>query len=77
MTCRICHDTGVVTDWVDYGSTRIPMDSSCDCEAGIQNATLTLPDDLLEMRATLDAGENLTRSDCYALLNYIERRGAA
>ena len=29
--CRFCHGTGTVTDWVDYGSTVIPMPSLCDC----------------------------------------------
>jgi hypothetical protein len=30
-TCPYCHGTGLITDWVDYGSTRVPMDSDCDC----------------------------------------------
>jgi RecJ-like exonuclease len=29
--CRYCHGTGIVTDWVPYGSTNVPMDSDCDC----------------------------------------------
>ena len=29
--CPYCRGTGIVTDWVDYGSTRVPMDSECDC----------------------------------------------
>jgi DnaJ-class molecular chaperone len=29
--CKHCHGTGIVTDWVPYGSTNVPMDSDCDC----------------------------------------------
>jgi hypothetical protein len=29
--CKICLGTGTVTDWVDYGSTIVPMYSDCDC----------------------------------------------
>ena len=29
--CRYCLGTGIVRDWVDYGSTVVSMDSTCDC----------------------------------------------
>lgn len=29
--CRSCRGTGTVYDWVDYGSTRVQMPSTCDC----------------------------------------------
>jgi hypothetical protein len=29
--CRYCHGKGEINDWVDYGSTRVPMPSLCDC----------------------------------------------
>jgi hypothetical protein len=29
--CPICHGTGTVTDWVDYGSTRVPIETPCEC----------------------------------------------
>lgn len=29
--CPYCHGSGTVTDWVDYGSTTVPMESPCDC----------------------------------------------
>jgi hypothetical protein len=29
--CTICHGSGVVVDYVDYGSTIVPMDSYCEC----------------------------------------------
>jgi len=37
--CKYCHGTGFVSDWVDYGSTSVPLDSTCDC------VTEQLPDD--------------------------------
>lgn len=33
-SCKYCHGNGVVTDWVDYGSTRVPMETGCDCTSG-------------------------------------------
>lgn len=30
-SCDICRGTGVVTDWVDYGDARVPMESICVC----------------------------------------------
>lgn len=32
--CKFCRGTGTVTDWVDYGSTRVPMETPCDCATG-------------------------------------------
>jgi hypothetical protein len=29
--CEFCHGTGVVYDWVPYGSTNVPMPSACEC----------------------------------------------
>lgn len=29
--CRECHGSGTVTDWVDYGSAKIAMNSDCEC----------------------------------------------
>jgi len=29
--CPFCHGTGEVNDWVDYGSTKVPMPSLCGC----------------------------------------------
>jgi hypothetical protein len=29
--CGYCLGTGIVRDWVDYGSTVVSMDSTCDC----------------------------------------------
>lgn len=29
--CKYCFGTGYVSDWVDYGSTRMSMQSICDC----------------------------------------------
>ncbi len=29
--CGYCSGTGVVIDWVDYGSTTVPMESVCEC----------------------------------------------
>lgn len=29
--CKDCHGTGEVADWVDYGSTTVPMYSTCWC----------------------------------------------
>lgn len=29
--CKYCYGLGRITDWVDYGSTRVPMYSDCDC----------------------------------------------
>jgi hypothetical protein len=31
LTCKACLGTGEVNDWVDYGSTTVPMPSVCDC----------------------------------------------
>lgn len=29
--CKFCHGEGFVTDWVDYGSTTVPMQTACEC----------------------------------------------
>ena len=29
--CPFCDGTGVVTDWVPYGDTSVPMVSECEC----------------------------------------------
>ena len=29
--CSYCHGTGIVTDYVPYGSTNVPMDTECEC----------------------------------------------
>lgn len=29
--CEFCHGTGTVSDWVDYGMTSVPIESTCDC----------------------------------------------
>lgn len=29
--CPSCHGQGYVTDWVDYGSTTVPMNTTCEC----------------------------------------------
>lgn len=29
--CPECHGTGIVFDWVPYGSTNVRMESGCDC----------------------------------------------
>ena len=44
--CQCCHGRGVVTDWVDYGSTVVPLDSTCDC------VLEQLPDDETEFNIT-------------------------
>jgi hypothetical protein len=31
--CIYCHGQGYVTDWVDYGSTTVPMNTGCECIA--------------------------------------------
>jgi hypothetical protein len=31
LTCKACLGTGEVNDFVDYGSTTVPMPSLCDC----------------------------------------------
>jgi hypothetical protein len=36
--CKSCQDTGIVIDWVDYGSTSVPMESYCECEYGDKRA---------------------------------------
>jgi len=29
--CSMCRGTGEVCDWVDYGSTVVPLRSACEC----------------------------------------------
>lgn len=29
--CPHCHGRGVIVDWVDWGSTRVPLKSLCSC----------------------------------------------
>ena len=29
--CRYCLGSGIVRDWVSYGSDEVPMGSTCDC----------------------------------------------
>jgi len=29
--CKECRGTGLITDWVPYGSTSVPMRSLCNC----------------------------------------------
>ena len=29
--CKYCHGTGIVYDWVPYGSTNVRMETECDC----------------------------------------------
>lgn len=29
--CPYCHGRGIVTDWVDYGSTRAALETECEC----------------------------------------------
>ena len=36
--CPMCHGTGVVKDWVDYGSTVVSMDSVCECVEDVEDA---------------------------------------
>jgi hypothetical protein len=31
VNCKYCRGTGLVTDWVDYGSIQVPMATICDC----------------------------------------------
>lgn len=36
--CKFCHGTGIVKDWVDYGSTVVSMDSVCECVEDVDDA---------------------------------------
>lgn len=29
--CELCHGSGIVEDWVDYGSSRVRMENLCSC----------------------------------------------
>jgi hypothetical protein len=29
--CKYCNGSGEVVDWVDYGSTQVPLTSLCSC----------------------------------------------
>ena len=29
--CKACRGTGLIMDWVDYGSTQVSMPAICDC----------------------------------------------
>jgi hypothetical protein len=43
--CRCCGGAGYVTDWVDYGSARVPMRTGCEC---VQEEDDGQPSDLQE-----------------------------
>ena len=34
-TCRYCQGTGIVTDWVDCGNMRVPLETTCSCAVTI------------------------------------------
>ena len=46
--CPMCHGAGVVTDWVDYGSTRVPMETGCECVYADDPSDDGQPSDLQE-----------------------------
>lgn len=46
--CRVCHGSGIVNDWVDYGSTRVSMPSQCNCALGARLWALEEPKEAWE-----------------------------
>lgn len=43
--CSLCHGRGVIVDWVDYGSTQVPLESLCSCvtdQVDDENAVIEL-----------------------------------
>ncbi len=35
--CPLCHGAGIVTDYVDYGDTSVPVDAWCEC-VGVEDS---------------------------------------
>ena len=60
VSCKYCHGSGAVTDYVPYGSTSVPMQTTCDCF--VDNLPDDFDDDWDEVDMVVQANEIMDRN---------------